>query len=64
MINPAMTTNSAKPLRNAITSTAPLASRRGVGIDAALDLGNPFGVAVNHASDCDRATNDDSNDRN
>ncbi len=40
------------------------ASRRSVGIDAALDLSQAFVVAVNHASDCDRASDDDGNDRN
>ncbi len=39
-------------------------SRRSVGIDAALDLGQAFVVAVNHASDCDRAAYDDGDDRN
>jgi hypothetical protein len=41
-----------------------LASRRSVGIDATLDLGDAFGVAVNHASDCDRASDEESNNRN
>jgi hypothetical protein len=38
------------------------ASRRGVGIDAALDLGQAFVVAVDHASDGDRASYDDGYD--
>jgi hypothetical protein len=41
-----------------------LTSRRSVGIDAALDFRDPFGVAVNHASDCDRASNEDCAYRN
>jgi hypothetical protein len=40
------------------------ASRRSVGIDAALDLGQAFVVAVNHCCDGDRAAYDDGNDRN
>jgi len=40
------------------------ASRRSVGIDAALDFGQAFVVAVDHASDCDRASYDDGHDRN
>jgi len=39
-------------------------SRRSVGIDAALDLGDAFVVAVNHAGDCDRAADEDGADRN
>jgi hypothetical protein len=41
-----------------------LTSRRSVGIDAALDFRDPFGVAVNHASDCDRAANENRANRN
>ena len=37
----------------------PLTSRRSVGIDAALDLGDAFVVTVNHAGDRDRAAYDD-----
>jgi hypothetical protein len=39
-------------------------SRRSVGIDAAFDLGQAFVVAVDHASDGDRAANDDGANRN
>jgi|HubBroStandDraft_6_1064221.scaffolds.fasta_scaffold417460_2 hypothetical protein len=41
-----------------------LPSRRSVGIDAALDLSQAFVVAINHGCDCDRASDEDGNDRN
>ena len=51
-----------KPAR--LNQRLPLLRPRDVGIDSALDLGDAFGVAVNHAGDCDRASYDDGHDRN
>jgi hypothetical protein len=45
--------------------TSDLTSRHpSIGIDAALDLRDAFGVAVDHACDCDRASYKDCANRN
>jgi hypothetical protein len=41
-----------------------LSPLRRIGINPALDLGQALVVAVNHAGDCDRASDDDGYDRN
>jgi hypothetical protein len=46
-----------------LRKTVELTSRRTVGINAALDLGDAFVVAVNHRCDGDRAPYEDGNDR-
>jgi hypothetical protein len=46
-----------------LRKTVELTSRRSVGIDAALDLGDAFVVAVNHGRDRDRAAYEDGDDR-
>src|SRR5271170_2691086 len=45
------------------TSECDSASRRSVGIDAALDFGDPLLVADEHRGDGDRAAYDDRDDR-
>jgi hypothetical protein len=41
-----------------------LASRRGIGIHSALDFCKALCVTVNHAGDCDHASDKDCDDRN